>query len=105
MTPTQTTGQKGRAMDAQQFAYWLQGFAELNEQPPTPEQWKSIREHLATVFVKVTPPVHSPSQIWPGTVTPLVQPFPPDPHRYTKPMLAECKGGSLSAGGGAIPTC
>lgn len=42
-------------MDAQQFAYWLQGFAELNEAPPTPEQWKSIREHLATVFVKVTP--------------------------------------------------
>lgn len=42
-------------MDAQQFAYWLQGFAELNEQPPTPAQWQSIREHLATVFVKVTP--------------------------------------------------
>ncbi len=45
-------------MDAQQFAYWLQGFSELSgETPPTPEQWASIREHLQTVFVKVTPPV------------------------------------------------
>lgn len=42
-------------MTPEQFAYWFQGFAELNEQPPTPEQWKSIREHLATVFKKVTP--------------------------------------------------
>lgn len=46
-------------MDALQFAYWLQGFAELNSQPPSPEQWKSIREHLATVFTKVTPPVQT----------------------------------------------
>lgn len=44
-------------MDAQQFAYWLQGFAELTNERPTAEQWKSIQEHLATVFVKVTPPV------------------------------------------------
>lgn len=48
-------------MEAQQFAYWLQGFAELNEQPPTVEQWKSIREHLALVFKKVTPAVGSPA--------------------------------------------
>ena len=44
-------------MDAQQFAYWLQGFAELHAEPPTPEQWRSIREHLALCFKKVTPPV------------------------------------------------
>lgn len=44
-------------MDAQQFAYWLQGFAELNAAPPTAEQWQSIREHLGTVFFKVTPPL------------------------------------------------
>lgn len=42
-------------MTADQFAYWLQGFAELNEQPPTAEQWQSVREHLALVFNKVTP--------------------------------------------------
>lgn len=45
-------------MTAEQFAYWLQGFAELNPtmSQPTPEQWKSINDHLKTVFVKVTPP-------------------------------------------------
>lgn len=37
-------------MTAEQFAYWMQGFAELNAEPPTAEQWKSIREHLATVY-------------------------------------------------------
>lgn len=46
-------------MTAEQFAYWLQGFTELNPdmEQPAPEQWKSIKEHLKTVFVKVTPPV------------------------------------------------
>lgn len=42
-------------MTAEQFAYWLQGFAELNAERPTPEQWTAINEHLQTVFVKVTP--------------------------------------------------
>lgn len=42
-------------MTPERFAYWLQGFAELNQQPPTAEQWQSIRDHLATVFEKVTP--------------------------------------------------
>jgi hypothetical protein len=44
-------------MDASQFALWLQGFAELNTEPPTKEQWQSIREHLQLVFAKVTPEV------------------------------------------------
>ncbi len=45
-------------MDAQQFAYWLQGFAELSgDAPPTKAQWKSIREHLTLVFTKITPKV------------------------------------------------
>lgn len=45
-------------MTAEQFAYWMQGFAELSgDAPPTPQQWKSIREHLSTVFHKVTPPM------------------------------------------------
>ena len=42
-------------MTPEQFCYWLQGFGELGGTPPTPEQWKSINEHLATVFKKVTP--------------------------------------------------
>jgi len=46
-------------MTPEQFVYWLNGFAELNPslEQPTPEQWKSITEHLKTVFVKVTPEV------------------------------------------------
>lgn len=47
---------EGKDMTTDQFAYWLQGFAELNEAPPTPEQWQAIRDHLALVFHKVTPP-------------------------------------------------
>ncbi len=48
-------------MTLEQFAYWLQGFVELGKgAAPTPEQWKSIREHLDTVFKKVTPPVGEP---------------------------------------------
>lgn len=52
-------------MTSEQFAYWMQGFAELNAEPPTAEQWKSIREHLATVFVKVTPQVNFPNPGFP----------------------------------------
>lgn len=50
-------------MTPEQFAYWLHGFAELTgDTPPNAEQWKSIREHLATIFKKVTPPVAKPGQ-------------------------------------------
>lgn len=42
-------------MTPEQFAYWMQGFAELNAIPPSPEQWQSIREHLALVLEKKTP--------------------------------------------------
>ncbi len=44
-------------MTPEQFAYWLQGFSELHPDAPSPEQWRSIREHLGTVFGKVTPPL------------------------------------------------
>jgi hypothetical protein len=45
-------------MTPEQFAYWLQGFVELGKgAAPTAEQWKSIAEHLETVFKKVTPKV------------------------------------------------
>lgn len=57
-------------MTPEAFAYWLQGFAELNPslEQPTPEPWRSITEHLKTVFVKVTPEVKvSPLKInWPA---------------------------------------
>jgi len=46
-------------IDPLQFAFWLQGFAELNPGilAPTPGQWTMIVEHLAKVFTKVTPPM------------------------------------------------
>lgn len=42
-------------MTPEQFCYWLNGYAELSNSPPNIEQWQSIKEHLATVFTKVTP--------------------------------------------------
>lgn len=44
-------------MTSEQFAYWLQGFVELNGETPTGEQWESIKAHLQTVFKKVTPEI------------------------------------------------
>ena len=45
-------------MTTEQFAYWLQGFAELNADQPSAEQWQSIRDHLNLVFEKKTPVRH-----------------------------------------------
>lgn len=50
-------------MTSEQFCYWLQGFTELGNAGPTPEQWKSIQAHLKTVFVKVTPDFKSPGYV------------------------------------------
>lgn len=44
-------------MTPEQLAYWMQGFAELHPEPPSPAQWQSIREHVASVFDKETPPL------------------------------------------------
>jgi hypothetical protein len=54
-------------MTAEQFAYWLQGYAELNSAPPSAEQWQAIRDHLALVFNKVTPSYgpYAPGQVVP----------------------------------------
>lgn len=58
-------------MNAVDFCRWLQGFAELSAEAPTPEQWKSIKEHLALVFLKVTPPAPG-SVPAPGDPTPML---------------------------------
>jgi hypothetical protein len=45
-------------MNERDFAYWLNGFVEMNGGAmPTAAQWKAIQDHLALVFKKVTPPV------------------------------------------------
>lgn len=73
-------------MSPEQFAYWLQGFAELQEQPPTAEQWKAIREHLQTVFVKLTPKRETPQPFTP--FSPSTRPDPLD-YRKNYPII-EC---------------
>ena len=40
-------------MNHDQFAYWLQGFVEMNNgKEPTKAQWKMIKDHLQLIFVK-----------------------------------------------------
>lgn len=65
-------------MNAQDFAYWLNGFVELGGEktPPTPEQWKLIVEHLKLTMKKVTPAL---------TVTPVKT----DPNEWVKKALEE----------------
>lgn len=56
-------------MNAQEFCYWLNGFVELTQgHQPTPEQWKSIVEHLRLVFTKVTPEINKPKDGEPGYI-------------------------------------
>lgn len=66
-------------MTPEQFCYWMQGFTELcGGEMPTEDQWKSINEHLQTVFKKVTPEVQRTYPAFPGTIPGLLQPqFPP----------------------------
>ena len=43
-------------MNHDQFTYWLQGFVEMNGgNMPNEWQWRMIKDHLKTCFVKVTP--------------------------------------------------
>lgn len=44
-------------MTPENFCYWLQGFIEINGgcKEITPEQVKTINDHLQLVFVKLTP--------------------------------------------------
>lgn len=82
-------------MTPEQFCYWLQGRAELQPgKAPSAEEWKSICEHLATVFNKVTPPVVIPSHIPPTSPT-------TDPRPSWEWWRTECKAN----GGQTITTC
>ena len=82
-------------MTAEQFAYWLNGFVELNGGMPTEAQWKSIREHLAEVFKKVTPPVLpyvgplGPPPASPGPLSPF-QPPHIMPQQWPVPVATLC---------------
>lgn len=66
-------------MNAQEFCYWLQGRAELlPDQPPTQAEWQMIREHLALVFRKVTPPLGVRENEFDRALRKLVEPRTPD---------------------------
>lgn len=64
-------------MTSEQFAYWLQGFAEIHGGAPTPEQWKVIKDHLNLVFNKVTPDRTQPFAPYPA---PPLNPNPFNPN-------------------------
>lgn len=80
-------------MNPEQFAYWLQGYVELNGgKMPTEAQWKSIKEHLAEVFVKVTPPVDPPPTKTPGRkAAKVVEKIPPQVAKDLKEFLEKQK--------------
>lgn len=49
-------------MTSRDFVYWLQGFAEIHKEPPTPEQWQVISNHLNLVFKhEIDPSMPDPS--------------------------------------------
>lgn len=72
-------------MSPEQFIYWFQGFAELTPNPPDARQWDQIREHVALVFKKVTPPLgykgneHKPPAPPPAPPTRIVRDDRPPP--------------------------
>ena len=70
-------------MTPEQFAYWLQGFAELNPNtPPNITQWKQIQDHLGTVFKKETP-----LRVGPGIAAPAYPNWPNPMTPYTIPGI------------------
>ena len=71
-------------MTPEQFTYWIQGFIEINDPKTIGEkETQIIKDHLATVFNKVTPN-YKPNDtgIWEA---PYPQPTYPD--WFTKPTI------------------
>lgn len=63
-------------MTQEQFVYWLQGFFELNHDgQPLTKREQMIKDHLKTVFHKVTP--NYPGLLGAQPTPALPQPFPP----------------------------
>lgn len=65
-------------MTPEQFVYWLQGFVEIRETEKvglTEREWDIIKDHLQTVFHKVTP-----------TYKPVPMPHQPDWKRTNDPL-------------------
>lgn len=73
-------------MTPEQFAYWLQGFAEISQKPPTEAEWTIIKDHLATVFKKVTPDRTTITSPGPGIAAPAYPPNWTGPANPINPM-------------------
>lgn len=100
-------------MTPEQFTYWLQGFVEISQKPPTDKEWLVIKDHLATVFNKVTPDrttirpaIAEPYRGYPVTPAPIGPYMPtnplapwtsPTPWPYNKPVVT-CS--TVNAAGG-----
>lgn len=50
-------------MTPQEFAYWLQGYAELSDGPPNEAQWKLIKDNLAVALLG-KPQLGKPTESW-----------------------------------------
>jgi len=55
MEQREEMGAEADAMSTYEFAYWLQGYVEINGQLPSEGEWQIIKDHLQLVFTKVTP--------------------------------------------------
>lgn len=74
------------------FCYWLQGFFEIqNPETLDATQVQIIKDHLATVFTKVTPDRGeikvAPSGVFPRLDGAFVNP--PEPRRYCSSLFLE----------------
>jgi hypothetical protein len=85
-------------MNHDQFAYWLQGFVEMNDgKEPTKAQWKMIKDHLQLCFVKG------------GTMIPQGQyRYPENMRQWLTPIVSQGGGlgsdiGQYAVGGGGRP--
>jgi len=66
-------------MTPEQFTYWLQGFNEIREKEAvglTEKEWDIIKDHLQTVFHKVTP---ERGTVTNPTIYPSTNPYPYQP--------------------------
>ena len=68
-------------MTPEQFVYWLQGFAEVNQKAPNDAQWTIIKDHLELVFKKETP-----LRVGPGIASPAYPNYPSPPTWPSSPF-------------------
>lgn len=80
-------------MTPEQFCYWLQGFAEINEAPPNDKQWANIIKHLQLVSKKATKSDGPPIKITHFPFNPPLYPGAGGWNRWQFPTTIECKGG------------